>query len=260
MRAIVVITLILFVFSVSDSFSQPSPIENPFYFANETDHPSSVNFSFFDLRDRESFVQLTNIDSSNVTVHIQIYNVGNLCNENNFFDVYTPNDTHVYNMRDILSNDGNPTGVDLPDDAYGIVFASTLQPGQIVNPDFAPIIGNFRVIDNSGYEYRTNSQSFIVGIFTILIGPNTPAATTTFNFSDIDGIVLSDIVGIPINSAGEFLGNFEADISNPVTTFTAVDVDIINNNETLFSCRDVVFACIGRKQPVAGRGFTGSRR
>ena len=46
-----------------------------------------------------------------------------------FFDVYTPNDTHVYNMREILTNDGNPSGVVLPENAYG--FVAVTQVNQI---------------------------------------------------------------------------------------------------------------------------------
>ena len=98
---------------------------------------------FFDLRERETFVQLTYPDRTlavdccgfgsefeqistglNATAHVQIYDVSNNCNENNFFDVYTPADTHVYNMKDIQTNDGNPSGVVLPDGAYGMVVIS----------------------------------------------------------------------------------------------------------------------------------------
>ena len=67
-----------------------------------TDIPDGTLFYFFDLRERESFIQLTNIDTSdNSIVHIQIFNVADNCNENNFFDVYTPNDTHTYDLRNI---------------------------------------------------------------------------------------------------------------------------------------------------------------
>ena len=81
---------------------------------SETDAGDFQLVGFFDLRDRESFIQITNTDTSAQTVHIQVFNVGNLCNENNFFDAYTPNDTHTYNLRDITTNDGNPSGVVLP--------------------------------------------------------------------------------------------------------------------------------------------------
>ena len=248
MRTIIFILLFSVLFPVGNAFSGGG-LQNPFYFSSETDGPSIVNASFFDLRERESFVQITNVYSQNLTLHIQIYNVANLCNENNFFDVYTPNDTHVYNMRDILTNDGNPSGVDLPDDAYGIVFVSAAPPSmQMVSLNFAPIIGNFRILDASGYEYRTNSTSFVVGLFALIIILDGPATFTTFNYSEKEGIILSDIVGISVNRSGIF--EFEAEVDDPVSIFTAVDVDIINNNEVLFSCRDVVFACIDENSPL----------
>ncbi len=77
--------------------------------------------SFYDLRDRDSFVQITNVFTAPVRVHVQVFNVADDCNENNFFDNLTGNDTHVYNLSDIQTNDGNPSGFVLPDDAYGVV-------------------------------------------------------------------------------------------------------------------------------------------
>ena len=103
--------------------------------ADDTDTAGDTLVYFFDLRERESFIQLTyntlNVEqndtdfdtTSNQTLHIQIFDVSRDCIENNFFDVYTPADTHVYNMRDIQTNDGSPPGVVLPDGAFGFVFA-----------------------------------------------------------------------------------------------------------------------------------------
>ena len=110
--------------------------------------------AFFDLRDRESFVQVTNTNGTPLKMHIQIFNVALNCNENNFFDDYTINDTHTYNLRDITTNDGNPSGVVLPDNAYGIVVITPVG----ANLEFleSNLFGNFRILDNSGYEYRTN--------------------------------------------------------------------------------------------------------
>jgi len=56
-------------------------------------------------------------------------------------------------MRDILTNNGSPSGAVLPDDAYGIVFISNIDPadGLIIN-DF-DLIGNMRIIDDLGYSY-----------------------------------------------------------------------------------------------------------
>ena len=125
----------------------------------DTDAGAWSQYSFFDLRDRETFVQITNTSSDTRNLHVQIFNVADNCNENDFFDSYTPNDTHVYNMRDIQTNDTNPSGVVLPDNAYGFVIIIAVGPdgnGLDANADEV-LIGNFRILDNNGYEYRTNS-------------------------------------------------------------------------------------------------------
>lgn len=212
---------------------------------NETDTSSGAIYTPFDLRERETFLQVTNVDSDSVTIHVQIYNVANLCNENDFFDVMTPNDTHVYNLRDILTNDGNPSGVILPENAYGIVFISAV-PDRLVRL-FDPIMGNFRIIDDSGFEYRSNAQSFITRIFR----PFFNTSATTFNFNTANGVILSDVFGIPIStSQNGSIFSFEANIDDVLSTFVGVDVDIIDNNEVLFSCRDVIFACIDENSPL----------
>ena len=193
--------------------------------------PLSALFSFFDLRDRESFVQLTNIDSLNGTVHVQIFDVSNNCSENNFFDTYTPDDTHVYNMRDIQTNDGNPSGVILPDGAYGFVSIVPVAP--------LSIIGNFRVIDDNGYEYRANSvnpQNGGLGSFT---------EGATFNFNTKGNITLSDVVGLTFN-----LGEGEVSAADILDNFFPVDINIVNENEVIFSCRNVVFACTDQDNPL----------
>ncbi len=204
---------------------------------NETDNDENFSlFAFYDLRDRESFLQFTNKDSSPARVHVQIFDVGNLCNENNFFDAYTPNDTHVYNMRDILTNDGNPSGVELPEDAYGIAIFSTNSPENFFIP--GRIIGNFRVLDNSGFEYRTN----MAGI---------SAEEPFFNFADYyanfnqqGGVSLSDIVGLLVHLNTEDPIEDIWSASDILNTFVVADVDIIDNSEVLLSCRDVIFACV----------------
>lgn len=220
------------------------PVNNVFADArtfSETDTVQSELISFFDLRDRESFVQVTNTSNESVTLHIQIFNVNENCNENNFYDVYTPNDTHLYNLRDILSNDSNPSGVVLPQDAYGIFSVVTVDGiGGNIIPE-SVLIGNLRIIDNNGYEYRTNSQS-------ILLNQAFVTATYTFNFNNESGVILSDVVAIMINS--DFGGESGYEPEKILRVFTTFDVDILNNNETIFSCRDVIFACVDQDNPL----------
>ena len=218
---------------------------NFFGLSVETDRPSIQLTSFFDLRDRESYIQLTNTFSTQVTAHIQIFDVSNNCNENNFYDVYTPNDTHVYNMRDILSNDGNPSGVILPDNAYGFVVATSVDPNDGFFPetntsDYS-LIGNFRIIDVNGYEYRTNSTGWLAE--NVNITPN----NYYFNFNNESGVTLSDVVGISFGNAGD---SDEVEvIADSVEQFIAYDIDIFDLNEVPFSCRNVIFSCIDQDNP-----------
>jgi len=76
------IALLAFVFtllSTVPSFSG-GDFRNPL-----SDSPDSTLFGFFDLRERETFIQVTNVDTGPAgnNVHIQIYDVSNNCNENN---------------------------------------------------------------------------------------------------------------------------------------------------------------------------------
>lgn len=218
------------------------PLKNVFaggFEPQETDNDQNEYIaSFFDLRERETFIQSTITANSPITLHIQIFNVANNCNENNFFDAYTGNDTHIYNMRDIITNDGNPSGVVLPDGAYGIVIISNIVDGTIAKGN---LIGNFRIIDNAGYEYRTNSPAF----------PNegtgtNPNGELTFNFNTVAGVTLSDVVGITV----DFCENTHVCAANILENFLTYDIDIFNNNEIPFSCRDVIFACVDQDSPL----------
>jgi len=209
----------------------------------DTDRSGRQLHAFFDLRDRESFVQVTNTDTVNpYFVHMQIFTVNANCTENDFFDFYTQNDTHVYNMRDILSNDGNPSGVVLPENAYGIVVFSALdsidsnsQRGNTF------LIGNVRIEDNNGYEYRTNLTT---------PGDDVPPRgmdrrLLTFNFSG--DITLSDVVGLTLDNAGPDNNGVSVDDLNDAVVLA--DVDLFNLDEVPFSCRNVIFACVDENSP-----------
>ena len=227
----VFVFVFLFLFSSTNSNSGTFSL-----FFNETDSSSFGVYAAFDLRERESFLQVTNVLNTPTQLHIQIYDVSNLCNENNFFDDFTPNDTHIYNLRDILTNDGNPSGVVLPEDAYGIIF--------IAGEDADRIISNFRILDNLGFEYRANTQSF--NERTPIGGLNTPVAF--FNYNSENGVILSDVFGIPVGLRSNN-GRIEAAFDELPNTFLAADIDIVDENEVLFSCRDIIFACVDENSP-----------
>lgn len=222
---------------------------------SSTDHDPFQLYAFFDLRDRESFFQVTNVNNpmgstfnQNIILHVQVFNVGDNCTENNFFDLYTPNDTHVYNLRDILTNDGDPSGVVLPENAYGVVVVTQVvsEGGPNVEGP-GSLIGNFRVVDDNGYEYRTNASG-ISDIeeqtgFGFLLGDN----EYTFNYNTKGGVTLSDVVGIQVN--GVFTETGEVNISNITDNFVAMDIDIYDLNEVPFSCRNIIFSCVDQDNP-----------
>jgi len=249
--SIILLFLCFSIFSTQKSYSGIETIDAAFF--SESDTGNFQLYSVFDLRDRESFIQLTNIDSSSVTVHVQIFDVGNNCIENNFFDTYTPSDTHVYNMSDIITNNGNPSGVVLPDNSYGIVIVSLIVDGIIQGfevPELQVLLGNFRIIDNAGYEYRTNSTGppQVIGSNIDGIGPEDDISYN-FNFNNEAGIVLSDIFGISVGTSGVIDPTDSVDVANPTENFTLLDVDIFNLNEIPFSCRNIIFACITQESP-----------
>jgi len=234
----------------------------------ETDSGNYSMYSFFDLRDRETFVQVTNTANPNfvepiagdddddvhdgmfdvsgdITVHVQIFNVPDNCNENNFFDTLTPNDTHVYNLRDIQTNNGSPSGVVLPDDSYGFVVISAVDPPtSIIDEDARILIGNFRILDDSGYEYRTNSN-----------GQETNRGhqhdDRWANFNTLAGVTLSDVAIIVTDDDNNFSSsNPSVEASNILDAWKLYEVDIYDLNENAFSCRNVMAACVTRDHPL----------
>ena len=208
-----------------------------------------VSFYVFDLRDRETFIQFTPRITDNLPwiIHVQIFDVSNNCNENDFIDNYTINDTHVYNLRDIQTNDGNPSGVELSDNSYGIV---AINSSCLLNGGTASCGGGFgsvRIIDNNGYEYRTNGvMNGFEGDFESI----SENMFHTFNFSSNGSVTLSDIIGVTleIDSGNDFFFLQLAAVP-PQRIFSPFDVDIYDTNEVPFSCRDVVFACVNDSNP-----------
>ena len=203
---------------------------------NETDAEEDVLIGVFDLRDRETFIQVTLTDDDADTVHVQLFNLSQSCGENNFFDEYTGNDTHVYNIRNITTNDGNDPGFQLPDGAYGFF---------VVHFQDEEGIGNLRIKDANGYEYRTNLQG---GSNQSDLGPQSDDNEWWFNFSQEEGVVLSDIFGVMVSELNEFTSGTKL---APITeSWNAVNVNILDLNEVLFSCADSVFTCTDGTDPL----------
>src|SRR3989304_2756738 len=64
----------------------------------DTDETGFALANFWDLRTRISTVQITNVCTFPIRTHVQIFNVPDDCDEFDFFDNFTENDTHVYDL------------------------------------------------------------------------------------------------------------------------------------------------------------------
>ena len=214
----------------------------------ESDSKTYQMVSYFDLRDRESFIQVTNVASTSARLHIQIFNVPDNCNENNFFDQYTPNDTHVYNLKDILTNDGNPSGIVLPNEAYGLVIVTVIGMDGLSDDNLVQIVGNSRILDNKGFEYRTNLLGLGNPDFDPQNVPVNEFQEITFNYNMQGNTGFSDVIGFTLSDVGDgFAEVLSADI---LSTWLLVDVDILDLEENIFSCRNVIFACTDDDNPL----------
>src|SRR5579885_3090194 len=173
-------------------------------------------------------------DTSNkpVTVHVQVFNTVTDCSEFDFFDTYTGNDTHLYNVRHLDSNNGALTGPPPLDNGYGFIVVSTAG-----DTDHG-LTGSFRVVDSTGYEYRTNAADF-EDFDDISNGETVATDFYTFNFNDVNGISLADVVGIVVDESTIDSGTI-TELSAPTVTFTPV---LVNESENPFSCPPAVFSC-----------------
>ena len=187
--------------------------------------------AYYDLRDRETYIQVTNLSSSTRTIHVQIFQHDRNCDELNFFDDLTSNDTVVYNLDNIIKNDGSEAPISLNEDSYGYVVIST-------DPLSGPsIIGNFRIIDNTGYEYRSNMVSPTndnggSDNANVQIGTGNLIA----NFNTIDGANWSDLVGYA------YQGERTSTVTNIDEGFS-FDIFVFDMDEEPLSCDRRNFAC-----------------
>jgi hypothetical protein len=213
---------------------------------------------FVDTRDRDTFIQITNTTSRGVNIHVQLFDVNDpvqACFECNFDDMLTPQDTHVYDVKDMMKNQGPglPGPVSecgLLDDHYGFVvisFSSFKDDDPIGG---GPLIGMFRVIDGSGYEYRTNAagKEVLRGGFhhvgsdeEILSGRHGNNWDQLINFELADGNTLSDLIGITFFETA----HDKVDASPLVGTSFGFfeNIEIYRENETMNSCPFTVFTC-----------------
>ncbi|HZX12849.1 MAG TPA: hypothetical protein VFF49_00435 [Thermodesulfobacteriota bacterium] len=124
---------------------------------------------------RNTYLQVTNTDFfSGTALHIQI--LGEDCVEiKDFCDALTHNDTHIYNLGDLVRNTGVPVaGAGVLDDNEGIIVVTPVDvcpdPGTAIA--FNSLQGNMRMIDSSNVvDYGTN-------VYTRFATGDTPGGNT----------------------------------------------------------------------------------
>ena len=194
-------------------------IDNP-----RTDDTSDRLVGYWDLRERDTFFQITNTSSGPVTIHLQFFNVDENCAEFNYYDTLTPRDTHVYNVANLDRNNGAPLAAPDLSGGHGIIAVSVSPQGDNDNV----LTGNFRIIDNAGYEYRTNmaGEGFArgpgEGVFSI-------------NFNNIDATAFADLVVITYETDGD------SDTIYPL--LNVYQPTLYDQNENPVSCPPVLLGC-----------------
>jgi len=199
--------------------------------------------NYWDTRTRDTFIQVTNTSESTINIHVQIFDVASPfeeCEPCDFPDVLTPHDTHVYDIEDIVRNiDGTPR-CPIGEGTYGSMVISLVPSAS--SPDY-PLIGMFRIIDELGYEYRTNAAGKEVD--TMGSRDNGESGIHELvNFSEANGHNLSDLVGItyietsPSNVVSKGVTAHFGGLGDLVE-----EIMIYDENEGPTSCGQTEFTC-----------------
>jgi hypothetical protein len=195
---------------------------------DQTDTGANRLIYYFDDHGRHTYIQLTNTSDEEVCVHIQIFAANDPsidCREQDAEECLSAGDTNVYDMENL------PFGLDYTDQ-FGFVAVS-IESG----PSFS-LIGMFRILDDNGYEYRSNAADST--------GDNSfEEAFNILNFNDVTGNSNSDVVGISYIETGPsqvfaspFIGTvFGSSGSQSDQNF------ILNSSENAVSCSPVGFYC-----------------
>ncbi|NIP31018.1 MAG: hypothetical protein GTO02_14695, partial [Candidatus Dadabacteria bacterium] len=215
---------------------------------------------YYDLRNRNTYVQVTNTETSDsitlptLCIHVQIFQQDQGCVELNFEDELTPNDTVIYDLDNLIRNNGTEVPINLDENSYGVVTISSFDCDNRNNDTPSALIGNTRIIDDSGYEYRMNLMGEESST-NILSGGTTqsdPIGNIIIPFNTVDGATHSDIVAFVIDDnrsasgadgiAGPSNTGFKdlVYIEKSGVTFSIFQVD---ENEQRISCDKKTFGC-----------------
>lgn len=222
-----------------------------------TDRPRDEVYSYYDLRNRKTYIQLTNVDTESpnalpaLCVHIQVFQQDQNCDELNFEDQLTPNDTVIYDLDNLIRNDGSEVPVSLDDDSYGFVAISAFICNDRTSDDFSsPLLGNSRIIDDAGYEYRMNLVGNLPRNFLELSDgtppPNPALGNFIIPFNTVDGAINADVVGFIVEDDRTISGSDDGspqDLVYNEEVGITFDIFQFDENEEPISCDQKTFGC-----------------
>lgn len=215
----------------------------PIGIAPVSDTENSQLIGYWDLRERNSFFQVTNTSGEDVRIHVQLYDVERGCAEFDYFDTLTPFDTHVYDVSDLDRNNGEVLAAPDLSGGHGILAVTQVDQDGFINPFFPALTGNMKIQDSSGYEYRTNlagsgidflsfglefiEESIEVNLFL--------AGTDSINFNDVMDSANSDtvIIGYKV----------QLDPGGIIPTVREFEVSMYDDQENPISCSPAVLGC-----------------
>ncbi|NIP29382.1 MAG: hypothetical protein GTO02_03225 [Candidatus Dadabacteria bacterium] len=220
----------------------------------QTDEPSEEVFAVYDLRNRKSYIQITSVDDPDkedpaidLCIHVQIFQQDRNCDELNFEDKLTPNDTVIYDLENFARNDGSPVPINLDDNSYGFAAISSFNCNNRNDGDEPNLLlGNFRIIDESGYEYRMNLITDEVSNDFLELTRNTPPPPSKGNinipFNTIDDANQADIIAFVVSDREVNFSPRQDLVYNEENGIT-FDVFQIDDNEERLSCDRKTFGC-----------------
>ncbi|MFI5322366.1 MAG: hypothetical protein ACHQ6U_02255 [Thermodesulfobacteriota bacterium] len=232
---------------------------------DQTDTGAQRLVYYWDLRSRDTIIQITNVDVDSHFVHIQIFNANDpslTCNECDFDIRMTPGESDVFDVAKLTG-----TGCTVAANGYGLITATAdsyiftgvstgttgtagVQTRTISIDEFSgPLIGMFRIIDSAGnFEYRTNAANTEAIFFSR--GALNPInfleneVYNVLNFNNVANHAFSDVVGITYVALPG--GNTYAS-PGVRTVFGGLDANfqntIYDDSENFNSCSPTVFAC-----------------
>jgi hypothetical protein len=222
---------------------------------------------------RNTEVQVTNTSTEDVTIHVQFLTAPG-CTEANFFDTFTGEDTHVYDLGDCEVNDfGGSCPLAAALDKDGILILTPVVSGQD-NADAIAFNNLHGVVetttdaasdcwdDNGGdvsYAYRYNAvgrravnlasgaslvdgqvlDGVVHGLEVIL--PSELMYHYNSEFAEGEGPVYADLIVVAISDDYTIPSEYKA-VGGSTAEFSLNN--IVNDNELSISCGDRRFSCI----------------